>query len=163
MNKLRQLFFISTLIMVFQVSAGCGSYLRGELICEVTDKADKVSMQLVTMGCEFPEGNRTNCIYAISCIDDKIFIGANRYQKISSSGSFCLTAEKEGDLLLKAFYSKKKGKRDFNVSLNCTKFNKEKENEVILTLGKTKKVCKLDKSLKKMKAEVKEPLVGVRQ
>lgn len=145
-----------------EVDAGCGQYLRGELICELTDAKDKVSMQLVKMGCEFPEGNRTNCIYAVSCIDDKIFIGANRYQKISNSDSFCLTAKKDEGLLKKAFYSKKEGKRDFNVSLNCSKYKEKKENEVILTLGSLKKVCKLDQPLKKMETGEEESLVGLK-
>lgn len=122
----------------------CKEYVSGEIICELNEGDKKLSIQFLKKGCEFPKGNKTDCLYAKSCLNGEVKIGTAIYTNQNSSKDFCLTAKKDKEKLYKSLFS---GEKNLDVVLDCSRFVKEGTNVVTLTLDKKKHKCNLDKVL----------------
>jgi len=124
--------------------ANCKDYDRGKVVCENVAGEDKISVQFFKDGCEFPEGNKTSCLYTVSCLDKKIFKGSAVFRNKDQAKSFCLTSREIDGVQKKAIF--KRGS-DKQVLLNCSKLSQKNTNEVEITLGAKKVDCNLDKAL----------------
>ena len=63
----------------------CKEYVSGEIICELNEGDKKLSIQFLKKGCEFPKGNKTDCLYAKSCLNGEVKIGTAIYTNQNSS------------------------------------------------------------------------------
>jgi hypothetical protein len=139
-----KILLLNTLLLISIRTFSCKQYAEGKTLCELKVKKDSISIKSFRKGCEFPEGNKVNCLYVVACVDNKIYSGTSVYRSLKASQDFCLTSDSKEQKSL--MVSEKK----MDAVLDCKTFSKKKKNNIKLSIkGKTKN-CNIDKNLREL-------------
>jgi hypothetical protein len=143
----KQISIIFLLLLMTPSILACSLYeheKKGEVICQLKKGKSKVALYHFKDACEFPEGQKNECIYPIACNEKRTYRGSPILKGKKSLKALCLTAKKIKNKSTKNIFSRKES--GISVDIDCSSI--EKKPEIKLSIIDSTMECSLSKYVK---------------